>query len=263
MNNPVADGNALVPYEPPTHIQPAMIRPLATAETAKQAIAAYEDLKRAIVRPDDQHRDKQGRTYLKKSFWRRIASCFGVSLELAREDYIIEGDSPIYGYSVVYRAIAPNGQSVEGDGLCMSNERPGMRRHDVRATAHTRAKNRAISDLVGGGEVSAEEVSDDRDTQDFTWQDVVIRAAALGANKAQQLAMKGRYKTPQLAMKALDNKERELAQVAAGTNTQSPDDDIEPDVTFTVESDPAATSDAGDAPIPHDLRNLHVPGARH
>ena len=30
--------------------------------------------------------------------------------------------------------------------------------HDVYATAHTRAKNRAISDLVGGGEVSAEEM---------------------------------------------------------------------------------------------------------
>lgn len=31
--------------------------------------------------------------------------------------------------------------------------------HDIIATASTRAKNRAISDLVGGGEVSAEEVS--------------------------------------------------------------------------------------------------------
>jgi len=33
--------------------------------------------------------------------------------------------------------------------------------HDVYATAATRAKNRAISDCVGGGEVSAEEVSKD------------------------------------------------------------------------------------------------------
>ncbi|PNX46582.1 MAG: hypothetical protein BV457_07445 [Thermoplasmata archaeon M9B1D] len=30
--------------------------------------------------------------------------------------------------------------------------------HDIHATAHTRAKNRAISDLIAGGEVSAEEV---------------------------------------------------------------------------------------------------------
>lgn len=33
-------------------------------------------------------------------------------------------------------------------------------RHNVRGTAVTRAKNRAISDLIGGGEVSAEEISD-------------------------------------------------------------------------------------------------------
>ena len=31
--------------------------------------------------------------------------------------------------------------------------------HDVLTTAHTRAKSRAIADLVGGGEVSAEELS--------------------------------------------------------------------------------------------------------
>ena len=30
--------------------------------------------------------------------------------------------------------------------------------NDVRGTAHTRAKNRAISDLIGAGEVSAEEI---------------------------------------------------------------------------------------------------------
>ena len=31
--------------------------------------------------------------------------------------------------------------------------------HDILATAETRAKNRAISDLVGGGSVSAEEIT--------------------------------------------------------------------------------------------------------
>jgi hypothetical protein len=44
-------------------------------------------------------------------------------------------------------------------GACASNERRFAHLdHDVRATAHTRGKNRAIADLVGGGEVSAEEL---------------------------------------------------------------------------------------------------------
>ena len=32
--------------------------------------------------------------------------------------------------------------------------------HDVPSTAHTRAKNRAIADLIGAGEVTADEMSD-------------------------------------------------------------------------------------------------------
>jgi hypothetical protein len=38
-----------------------------------------------------------------------------------------------------------------------------VNRHNLIATAETRAKNRAISDLVGGGEVSAEELGFDLD----------------------------------------------------------------------------------------------------
>jgi len=34
--------------------------------------------------------------------------------------------------------------------------------HDVYALAHTRAKNRAIADLIGGGEVSAEEIESEQ-----------------------------------------------------------------------------------------------------
>ena len=44
-------------------------------------------------------------------------------------------------------------------GSCASNERRFAHiDHDVRAIAHTRSKNRAVADLVGGGEVSAEEI---------------------------------------------------------------------------------------------------------
>jgi len=67
-------------------------------------------------------------------------------------------------FNIVYRAIAPNGQYMDGDGACDTWEKgypDGY--HDTRATAHTRAKNRAISDLVGFGEVSAEEVTRSKD----------------------------------------------------------------------------------------------------
>jgi hypothetical protein len=63
------------------------------------------------------------------------------------------------------RAIAPNGQYGDGYGYCSLDEGRfkswrGRQKleNDLRTTATTRAKNRAISDLVGMGELSAEEI---------------------------------------------------------------------------------------------------------
>lgn len=101
-----------------------------------------------------------------------------------------------FGYVISRRATAPNGRSVTADGTCFAVEKArrfkcphpesaGSRRtlhfphsacpdfdpefqwrtlpgdateHNVRGHASTRAFNRAVSDLVGFGEVSAEEV---------------------------------------------------------------------------------------------------------
>ena len=101
-----------------------------------------------------------------------------------------------FGYVISKRATAPNGRTVTSDGACFAVEKarrfkcphpetPGSTRtlhfphnmcpdfdpefqwrtlpadateHNVRGHASTRAFNRAVSDLVGFGEVSAEEV---------------------------------------------------------------------------------------------------------
>jgi hypothetical protein len=62
--------------------------------------------------------------------------------------------------------------------------------HDITSTAYTRAANRAISDLVGGGEVSAEEVSTSHDiTQvaepEYLSDKLQKRLAELAAAKGQ------------------------------------------------------------------------------
>ena len=137
-----------------------MVTPLLDAEAARKAIATYERLKAAIVQPSDVQKI-QGRDFLKKSFWRRVAACFGLSLDLVSETRAFDEKNHLC-YAVLYRATAPNGRSMIGDGYCSTAEggRGNWPEHNVRATAHTRAKNRAISDLVGGGEVSAEEMQE-------------------------------------------------------------------------------------------------------
>ena len=54
------------------------------------------------------------------------------------------------------------GRSVDRVAYCSKHEESGnrkMKEHDILATAHTRAKNGSISDFVGGGIPSAEEVN--------------------------------------------------------------------------------------------------------
>lgn len=152
---------ALVPFEATYNTAVEMVRPLVDPRTAAAAIQQYEALKQAIQQPNDVQM-YQGRPFLKKAFWRRVATCFGLSLDFISEQRGFDEAGRLF-YSVFYRAVAPNGRGVTADGYCSTAERGHEQwpEHTVRATAHTRAKNRAISDIVGGGEVSAEEMPDE------------------------------------------------------------------------------------------------------
>ena len=103
---------------------------------------------------------QEKKSFVKKSGWRKLATAFNLADEVTKEErkeYTIP--APHFVYEVTVKVIAPNGRYGYAVGSCSSDERKFAHlEHDVRSTAHTRAKNRAISDLVGGGEVSAEEV---------------------------------------------------------------------------------------------------------
>src|SRR3954451_22807465 len=153
-NHPAVSGEA-------SH-EVGVIRPVASAEEVLAAWQQFQDVKRSLLTLDD-YQDIQGRPRIKKSGWRKIAAAFGISDALLREERR-EVDAPSgrhFVWEVSARAIAPNGRYADAVGSCASTERRFAHlEHDVRSTAHTRAKNRAIADLVGGGEVSAEEIID-------------------------------------------------------------------------------------------------------
>lgn len=137
------------------------------AEEVQEAMTAYQKTVRATLDPSDWQGQPGGKgSFVKKSGWRKIAKAFGLSV--TRVDDGVERDdegNPVRAWAI-YRAAHPNGQTQDGDGYCSTDEsrfaRSGGRQkleNDLRATATTRAKNRAISDLVGMGEVSAEEIA--------------------------------------------------------------------------------------------------------
>lgn len=136
------------------------------ADEVKGAMEAYQAAVRTVLDASDWQGPPNGSdSFVKKSGWRKIAKAFGLSV--SRVESGVERDAegnPVRAFAV-YRATAPNGQSQDGDGYCSAdeprfqNERGRQKlENDMRATATTRAKNRAISDLVGMGEVSAEEM---------------------------------------------------------------------------------------------------------
>lgn len=130
-----------------------------------------------------------------------------------------------FGHLVTYRATAPNGRSATGDGSCFAVEKarrfkcihpewPGSKRtlhfphntcpdfdpdfswralpneateHNVRSHAHTRAFNRAVSNLCGFGEVSAEEIDRDQPNGHAQQSEAQPEQPAAGAGSAMRV----------------------------------------------------------------------------
>ena len=96
--------------------------------------------------------------YIKRSGWRKIASAFSLSLEIRSFDMIRDNDTVTA--VVQARASLPDGRFSDNIGICDSSELNKIRNtpQNIAATALTRAINRCISDLIGNGELSAEEI---------------------------------------------------------------------------------------------------------
>ncbi len=119
-------------------------------------IKMYEFVKKNIVNESD-YQKIGNKKFLKKSGFRKFIQAFKLSLEILEKNETV-GKLGIE-YEVVARCTAPNGQFVDAVAICQAMEKNGNRsKHDTLTTAMTRAKSRAISDLVAFGEVSAEEV---------------------------------------------------------------------------------------------------------
>jgi hypothetical protein len=210
----VLDGHAeeISSEQPPLRPRPAQTLALAPRPPAEREVLMpldpervvegmrqYQRLLRDLLEPSDwQTEDRNGnqldRPFLKKSGWRKIARAFNLSFERVHSRVERDEDGTAVRAEVWIRAVAPNGQFGDGDGYCSADEgrfrtRSGRQKleNDLRSTATTRAKNRATADLVGMGEVSAEEIEpagDDAADQTLTAGAPAsdeLRRAALGA----------------------------------------------------------------------------------
>ncbi len=151
-------------------------------EATVRHFALFEEVKRKVldprvdvlyIGPDGrprtyaQRREAASR-YIRKSGWRKLAMVFGINLRVVgmdRENHR-DGHGTYYLWNARVRAEHPaSGKYVEGIGVANSRDqfftRGGKRpadEKDIKLKSQTVGMNRAISDLIGGGQMSAEEM---------------------------------------------------------------------------------------------------------
>jgi hypothetical protein len=132
---------------------------LSTAETATY-MDEYDKVCRLIIKSTDVQRIGKSE-FIKRSGWRKLGVWALVSAEILEETEIRDESGRLLRAKYKVRAIAPNGRHMDGIGICDRSERSFTKpEHDIPATAHTRAINRAFADLFGLGAVSAEEMAE-------------------------------------------------------------------------------------------------------
>lgn len=169
--------------------QNSIVKPVEDIDAVVETYEKFEEVKDKLLDADQDLTKISGNVHVNKSGWRKIATAFNVSTKVMKK--IRSQSEGIIRYEVKARAVAPNGKTAESSGMASSNESNFMEslteggdwnvddedvfkidgkhrrikdpravnEHNLMTLAETRAKNRAISDLVGGGEVSAEELA--------------------------------------------------------------------------------------------------------
>lgn len=143
--------------------------PRASIDEMKKVFSFINDMKKALMTEGTDYIKQGKKQYTARSGFAKLAMGFGLSDEILEEHEIHGGDGEFIGWRVKVRVWQhKSGRQSYGVGACTTEEdniqkkeksTPGRAfHHDTYATAHTRALNRAISNIVGSAEVSAEEM---------------------------------------------------------------------------------------------------------
>jgi hypothetical protein len=132
---------------------------------AKATMKAFQQFKNDVLTDMDFFvipSDPKMTRHVKKSGWMKYAMALGITTHVydERSEKITWKGEEVLAYHFSSKAVAPNGRSAEAIGSASSDEgKPWASSvHGIRAMAQTRAVERAISNLVGGGEVGADEL---------------------------------------------------------------------------------------------------------
>ncbi len=142
LTHPTSVHTAIIPQDSPS----ITLRPVQSIDTIVEAYEEYTRLKARLLNKNDYH-EISGKAFIKKSWMKKLATAFWISVEIIREKRLDFEDHFIY--ECTSRAIAPSGRFADSVASCSSKERKFAHPdHDVRSIASTRSTNRSISDLI-------------------------------------------------------------------------------------------------------------------
>jgi len=144
---------------PPVVSESTIVKIQASLKQLEEHAKEFKALKEKLL-TDNDYAIINDKKYIKKSGWFTFAFAFNLKTEIILQEKEVDSTKPgWYAYHFTVRCTAVNGRITEKVGSCDTNEKPSTSMHVIRAMAETRATNRAISAMVGGGEVSAEELN--------------------------------------------------------------------------------------------------------
>jgi len=152
-----SDANSQI-TAPPMVSESSIVKIQASLKQLEEHAKQFKELKAKLL-TDDDYALINDKKYIKKSGWFTFAFAFNLKTEIILQEKETDTSKPgWYAYHFTVRCTAVNGRITEKVGSCDTNEKPNTSMHVIRSMAETRATNRAISAMVGGGELSAEEI---------------------------------------------------------------------------------------------------------
>ena len=136
--------------------------PVASIGDLVMAVQRFELIKNALLVPVRDTYTVEGTERIRKSGWRKLALAFNISDEIVSEAEARDIAEPSYlCIHTRVKAWTRGGRTVEGVGTASTREKKGAQtEHNLFALAHTRAKSRAIADMLGSSDLVAEEIDE-------------------------------------------------------------------------------------------------------
>ena len=160
-----------LPIPPVT--QTGLVAPVCSVQESVRIFKEFERAKKEILSGKDvlwigsdgrPAIEGEGSPHIKRSGWRKLARFFGLSWDIEKTEKLTMEQGG-YMYKVRVKVWHPAGASVVSEGVSTSQDafftkggRQDAKEENIIMKAQTVAINRGIDDILGGGEVSAEEL---------------------------------------------------------------------------------------------------------